>query len=43
MSLFASLKRFDIYRDVPKDLSEQTVTGAIGQTRRQAGGTRAEL
>jgi hypothetical protein len=23
------LKRFDIYRDVPKDLSEQTLTGAI--------------
>lgn len=29
MSLFSSLKKFDIYRDVPKDLTEQTVTGAV--------------
>jgi len=27
--MFAALKRFDIYRDVPKDLSEQTLTGAV--------------
>lgn len=29
MSLFASLKKFDIYRDVPRDLTEQTLTGAV--------------
>jgi len=29
MSIFAHLKKFDIYRDVPKDLTEQTLTGAI--------------
>lgn len=29
MSLLASLRKFDIYRDVPKDLTEQTLTGAI--------------
>ena len=29
MSLFGSLKKFDFYRDVPKDLTEQTLTGAI--------------
>jgi hypothetical protein len=27
--MFAALKKFDVYRDVPKDLSEQTVTGAV--------------
>jgi hypothetical protein len=29
MSIFAQLKKFDIYRDVPRDLTEQTVTGAV--------------
>jgi hypothetical protein len=29
MSLFSQLKKFDIYRDVPKDLTEQTLIGAI--------------
>lgn len=24
------LKSFDVYRDIPKDLTEQTLTGAIG-------------
>lgn len=27
--MFAALKRFDVYRDVPKDLTEQTLTGAL--------------
>src|SRR5689334_14677735 len=27
--MLAALKRWDIYRDVPKDLTEQTITGAI--------------
>lgn len=29
MGLLSSLKKFDIYRDVPKDLTEQTLTGAL--------------
>lgn len=29
MGLFSQLKKFDVYRDVPKDLTEQTVIGAI--------------
>jgi len=30
MSLFTRIKSFDVYRKLPSDLTEPTVSGAIG-------------